>query len=73
MFVFKDRSYKVLVGSTFSDSHPQEMGVPQGCILSVTLFSVKINITQFLKPGVDCSLYIDDFHICNKSSKHEFH
>ena len=39
----KDRSFKVRVGSTFSDSHPQEMGVPQGSILSVPLFSVKIN------------------------------
>ena len=65
----KDRSFKVRVGSTFSDSHPQEMGVPQGSILSVTLFSVKINsITQCLKPGVDCSLYVDDFQICYRSS-----
>ena len=45
----KDRYFKVRVGSTCSDSHPQEMGVPQGSILSVTLFSVKINsITQCL-------------------------
>ena len=45
------------------------MGVPQGSILSVTLFSVKINsITQCLKPGVDCSLYVDDFQICYKST-----
>ena len=36
--VFKDRSFKVRVGSTFCDSHLQEMGVPQGSILSVTLF-----------------------------------
>ena len=36
----QDRSFKVRVVSTFSDSHPQEMGVPQGSILSVTLFSV---------------------------------
>ena len=57
------------MGSTFSDSHPQEMGVPQGSILSVTFFSVKINsITQCLKPGVDCSLYVDDFQICYRSS-----
>ena len=29
-------------------------------ILSVTLFSVKVNsISQCLKPGVDCSLYVD--------------
>ena len=64
-----DRSCKVRVGSTFSDSHPQEMGVPEDSILSVTLFSVKINsITQCLKPGVDCSLYVDDFQVCYRSS-----
>ena len=29
----------------------------------------KINsITQCLKPGVDCSLYVDDFQICYRSS-----
>ena len=45
------------------------MGVPQGSILSVTLFSVKINsIAQCLEPGVDCSLYVDDFQICYRSS-----
>ena len=56
--VLKDRSYKVRVGSSFSDSHPQEMGAP-----------VKINsITQCLKSGVDSSLYVDDFQICYRSS-----
>ena len=65
----QDIFFKVRVGSTFSDSHPQEMGVPQGSILSVTLFSVNINsITHCLKPGVDCSLYVDDFQVCYKSS-----
>ena len=49
--------------STFSDSHPRKMGVPQGTILSVTLFSVKINITLCLKPGINCSLYVDDFQV----------
>ena len=57
------------MGSTFSDFHPHEMGVPQGSIMSVILFSVKIsNITQCLKPGVDCSLYVDDFQVCYRSS-----
>ena len=66
----KVRSFKVRVGSTFSVwNHLQEMGVPQGSVLSVTLFSVKINsITQCLKPGVYCSLYVDDFQICYRSS-----
>ena len=52
----------------FSDYHPQEMGVPQGSILLVSLFSLKINrIIQCLKPGVDCSLYVDDLQICYRS------
>ena len=67
--VLKDMSFKVRVGSTFSDSHLQEMGVPQGRILLVTLFSVKINsIALCLKPGVDCSLYVDALHICYRLS-----
>jgi len=41
------------------------MGVPQGSILSVTLFCLEINsIVKALCPGVDCSLYVDDFLIC---------
>ena len=51
-----------------SEAHNQEQGVPQGCILSVTLFSLKINnIVKCLNPGVDCSLYVDDFLICYRS------
>ena len=43
---------------------PTHKRFPQGSILSVTLFSVKINsIAQCFKPGVDCSLYVDDFQI----------
>ena len=60
-----DREFKVKVGSTLSELHNQEQGVPQGSILSVTLFSLKINnIVKTLNPGVDCSLYVDDFLIC---------
>ena len=63
-----DRNFKVRVGSTLSDLHQQEEGVPQGSILSVTLFGIKINsIVKCLNPGVDCSLYVDDFLICYRS------
>ena len=63
-----DRQFKVRVGDIFSDSHEQEMGVPQGSILSVTLFSVKINsIVKSVCPGVECFLYVDDFYICYRS------
>ena len=63
-----NREFKVRVGSTLSEAHNQEQGVPQGSILSVTLFSLKINnIVKCLNPGVDCSLYVDDFLICYRS------
>ena len=63
-----DREFKVKVGSTLSELHKQEQGVPQGSILSVTLFSIKINdIVKNINPGDDCSLYVDDFLICYRS------
>ena len=63
-----DREFKVKVGSVRSELHKQEQGVPQGSILSVTLFSLKINnIVKTLNQGVDCSLYVDDFLICYRS------
>ena len=38
-----DRSFNVRIGSTLSDTFEQEQGVPQGNILSPTLFNIKIN------------------------------
>ena len=44
------------------------MGVPDRCILSVTLFSVKINnIIKSVNNEVECFLYVDDFSICYRS------
>ena len=63
-----DRVFKVKVGSTLSELHKQEQGVPQGSILSVTLLSIKINdIVKNINLGVDCSLYVNDFLICYRS------
>ena len=64
----KDRKFQVRLNSEYSDLFEQEMGVPQGSILSVTLFALKINsIVKALCPGVECSLYVDDFLICYRS------
>nr|KAG5705019.1 hypothetical protein BaRGS_022861 [Batillaria attramentaria] len=54
--------------STFAkDCQEQEMGVPQGSILSPVLFSLKINnIVKSVTKGTDASLFVDDFALCVK-------
>ena len=63
-----EHQFRVQDGDTFSNPHEQEMGVPQESILTVTVFSVKINnIVKSVCPGVECFLYVDDFCICYRS------
>jgi len=64
----QSRKFRVRVGTTLSDTVDQEMGVPQGAILSVTLFSIKINsLAKVLNNNVDGSLFVDDFCISSRS------
>ena len=64
-----DRSFMVVFGAVLSNTYVQEEGVPQGAILSTTLFNVKLNnIVKVLCPDVKCSLYVDDFVIIFRSS-----
>jgi len=64
----KDRQFSVRLGACLSGLFDQEMGVPQGSVLSVTLFALKINaIVRAISPGVECSLYVDDFLIVYRS------
>ena len=63
-----NRQFRVRIGNHLSDTYDQEMGVPQGCILSVTLFILKVNgIVQSLPADVRSSLCVDDFLICYQS------
>ena len=59
-----ERWIKVRVGGSVSQSKQTDLGIPQGGVLSVTLFLVAINgILGELGNGVDGSLFADDLAI----------
>ena len=63
-----NRTFQIHLRTILSEVFYQEEGVLQGAILSTTLFNVKINnIVKQIDPGVECSLYVDDFVIMYKS------
>lgn len=56
-----DRKFRVRVGEDLSESYDQINGIPQGSVLSVTLFGIAINnITDGLDPEITRCLYVDD-------------
>ena len=57
----RNRKFQVRVGKNLSEVKKLEMGVPQGSILSVTLFLLAINtVIRYLPACVDRSVYVDD-------------
>ena len=63
------RSFRVRVSSVISSSFTQFEGVPQGSVLSTTLFLIAVNdIVSTLPPGVRSSLYVDDLAIYSSGS-----
>ena len=64
----QDRQFRVRIGEVFSEKKQQEMSVPQGSVLSVMLFNIKINnIVKNINSGTNCELYVDDFLICYRA------
>ncbi|XP_076061530.1 uncharacterized protein LOC143037283 [Oratosquilla oratoria] len=58
------RYFKVKIGNTLSDKRCQEEGVPQGSILSVTLFALAINgVANIIPDKILSTLYVDDLSI----------
>ena len=60
------RYFKVKVGSAISNEYEQQNGVPQGAVLSVLLFALKINDIVKSLPrnnALMCSLYVDDLQV----------
>jgi ribonuclease HI len=58
------RTFRVKIGQSLSDEYEQEMGVPQGGVLSCTLFNIAINtVAEVIQGLVSFSLYVDDKRI----------
>uniref|UniRef100_A0A2P2I074 RNA-directed DNA polymerase from mobile element jockey-like n=1 Tax=Hirondellea gigas TaxID=1518452 RepID=A0A2P2I074_9CRUS len=65
-----DRSFRTRVANTLSDVHIQEECVPQGSVISRTLFLIAINnITSNLPPYVKSILYVDNLVLYTSSSR----
>ncbi|XP_046684704.1 uncharacterized protein LOC124370463 [Homalodisca vitripennis] len=59
-----DRTIQVRLVTNLSSTTNLENGVPQGSVLSCTLFAVAINgITACVSRPVRCSLFVDDFAV----------
>ena len=64
-----ERDMRVWVGCTLSGTYPQLEGVPQGSVLSCTLFALAINSLPDCAPRyVEGSLYVDDFAVYTSSA-----
>ncbi|GFX73315.1 putative RNA-directed DNA polymerase from transposon X-element [Trichonephila clavipes] len=66
---FNFRTFRVRLGGTLSDPFTEAEGVPQGSILSFTLFTCHISpILNVFSPSIQVSLYMDDLKISCEGS-----
>ena len=66
----KDRSLRVKVNSTISNSYPMNEGIPQGSVLSVLCFGIAINgISNHIPDNISHNIYVDDISISISASR----
>lgn len=64
----RNRHFRVRIGCEYSQYHRQKNGVPQGCVLSPTLFLLAVNDLGLNLPrGVKPLLFADDLAILYRS------
>ena len=62
--MLKKRTFRVRIGAEYSDLFEQENGVPQGSVISPTLFMILLNeILKGISPYLKYALYADDIVI----------
>ena len=65
-----DRVFKVRIGRHLSQFYSLDNGIPQGSVLSVTLFAIAIDdVVECIQEPVMGSLFVDDLAIFCRSSK----
>ena len=65
-----NRSFQVCMDDTLSTVKETELGVPQGSSLSVTLFSMAINIyKKYIPAQISSLVYVDDMVLYHSSSQ----
>ncbi|XP_062715142.1 uncharacterized protein LOC134291426 [Aedes albopictus] len=65
-----ERTFQVSIGGHLSRERPLENGVPQGSVLSVTLFLIAMQpIFQVIPDGVEMLLYADDILLVVRGAK----
>ena len=58
------RTFQTRVNTIYSNTYELKEGIPQGSVLSSTLFAIAINdIVKTLPQGINNSLFVDDFAI----------
>ena len=64
-----NRTFKVLIGAQSSDLQIQENGVPQGAILSPTLFLISVeSLFRPMRSNIKCFMYADDIVLVSASN-----
>ena len=68
----KERSLQVTIDWVKSEKQEQKMGVPQGSILRVTLFTIKINaLAAMIHQDIHKSLFVNDLQIAYSDSNNK--